>query len=295
MLDLMLDFIVNPLAGGRKGKKIKRAVNIITAKLKNSNTDFNFHYTEYPKHAVTLTQELIKSGATDIIVVGGDGTLHEVLNGFSDFDRVNLGLIPCGTGNDFANAVGIPEASEKALDIILTHKPQFTDYMQTPLVRGMNIIGMGIDVDVLRRYEKAKRKTKLTYTLCLIKSLFKFNYIDFDVETAEGKRENYRSIIAAVANGHRYGGGIAICPPAKPFDGKLDFVAMREMKKLKLIGAFMKLKKGKVLTLPQAVHFNTTDIRIIPKCDYTVNVDGQLYENIPFEVQIVSNVLRMYR
>ena len=291
----MLDFIVNPLAGGKKGKKIKRAVNIITEKLKNLNIDFHFHYTEYPKHAVTLAAELIKSGATDIIVVGGDGTLHEVLNGFSDFDRVNLGLIPCGTGNDFAAAAGIPEDPEKALDVILTSTPQFTDFMQMPTVRGMNIIGMGIDVDVLRAYEKARRKTKLTYTLCLIKSLFKFDYIDFDAETSDGKKENYRSIIAAVANGHRYGGGIEICPPAKPFDGKLDFVAMKEMKKLKLVGAFAKLKKGKVLSLPQAVHFTATDVNITPKGDYTVNVDGQLYDNIPFEVKTVSNTLRMYR
>ncbi|MBR0190045.1 MAG: YegS/Rv2252/BmrU family lipid kinase, partial [Clostridia bacterium] len=280
---------------GKNGKKIKRAVSLITETLKNRNIDFNFHYTEYPRHAVTLTGELIKAGATDIIVVGGDGTLHEVLNGFSDFDKVSLGLIPCGTGNDFAAAAGIPEEPEKALDVILTRKPQFTDFMQMPTVRGMNIIGMGIDVDVLRAYEKAKRKTKLTYTLCLIRSLFKFDYIDFDVEISGGKKENYRSIIAAVANGHRYGGGIEICPPANPADGKLDFVAMREMKKLKLIGAFMKLKKGKVLSLPQAVHFNATEIKITPKGDYTVNVDGQLYDNIPFEVKIMSNVLRMYR
>ena len=291
----MLDFIVNPLAGGKNGKKIKRAVTLITEKLKNLNMDFNFHYTEYPKHAVTLTQELIKAGATDIIAVGGDGTLHEVINGFSDFNRVNLGLIPCGTGNDFAAAVGIPEDIEKALDVILAGKPQFTDFMQMPSVRGMNIIGMGIDVDVLRAYEKAKRKTKLTYTLCLIKSLFKFKYSEFSVETADGKNQSYRSMIAAVANGHRYGGGIEICPPAKPSDGKLDFVAMKEMKKIKLIGAFAKLKKGKVLTLPQAVHFNATEIKITPKGDYTVNVDGQLYDNIPFKVKIVSDVLRMYR
>lgn len=291
----MLDFIVNPLAGGKKGKKIKRAITAIENRLKSEGVDFAFHYTEYPRHATTLAEELIKAGATDIIVVGGDGTLHEVLNGFSDFTRVALGLIPCGTGNDFANAVGISEVPEKALDIILTHKPQFTDFMQMPTVRGMNIIGMGLDVDVLRRYEKAKRKTKLTYTLCLIKSLFKFDYIGFDVETNDGKKENYRSIIAAVANGHRYGGGIEICPPALPTDGKIDFVAMKEMKKAKLVGAFMKLKKGKVLSIPQAVHFTATDVKITPKGDYTVNVDGQLYENIPFEVKTVSNTLRMYR
>ena len=290
----MLDFIINPLAGGKQGKKVKRAVITVEETLKNANIPYALHYTEYPKHATELTQQLIKGGATDIVVVGGDGSLHEVLNGFSDFDKVALGLIPCGTGNDFANAVKIPEAPDKALAIILNNKPQFTDFMQMPTVRGLNIIGMGIDVDVLRRYEKSKKKTKLTYTLCLIKSLFNFEYSDFNVET-DGKCEHYRSIIACIANGHRYGGGIEICPPANPFDNKLDFVAMKEMKRIKLIGAFMKLKKGKVLTLPQAVHFNATDITITPKGDYTVNVDGQLYENIPFSVKIVPDTLRMYR
>lgn len=291
----MIDFIVNPLAGGKNGKKIQAAVPIIERRLKEAGKDYAFHYTEHVRHATEITESLIKNGATDIVVIGGDGTLHEVINGFSDFERVTLGVIPCGTGNDFANAIGIPEDPEKAIGIILENKPQFTDFMQMPTVRGLNIIGMGIDVDVLRRYEKAKKKTKLTYTLCLIKSLFKFKYSEFDVEADGGKNENYRSMIAAIANGHRYGGGIAICPPAKPFDGKLDFVAMKEMKKLKLIGAFMKLKKGKVLTLPQAVHFNAKEIKIAPKGDYTVNVDGQLYENIPFSVKIVSNTLRMFR
>lgn len=291
----MLDFIINPLAGGKNGKKVKRAVIAVEKTLKNANVNYALHYTEYSKHATILAKNLIAGGATDIIVIGGDGTLHETLNGFSDFDKVVLGLIPCGTGNDFANAIGIPEEPEKALSVILNGKAQFTDFMQTPTVRGLNIIGMGIDVDVLRRYEKCKRKTKFAYTMCLIKSLFNFKYSDFDVQISDGQKEHYRSIIAAVANGHRYGGGINICPPAKPFDNQLDFVAMKEMKKSKLIGAFIKLKKGKVLTLPQAVHFNATEIKIIPKGDYTVQVDGQLYENIPFEVKIVSDTLKMYR
>ena len=291
----MLDFIINPLAGGKKGKKIKRALPVIETKLKAAGEKYAFHFTDHPKHATEITADLIGNGATDIIVVGGDGTLHETLNGFSNFETVNLGLIPCGTGNDFAHAVNIPEDPEKATDIILARNAKYTDFMQMPTVRGINIIGMGIDVDVLRRYENAKRKTKFTYTLCLIKSLFNFEYSDFGVETSDGKRENYRSIIATVANGYRYGGGIAICPPAKADDGTLDFVAMKEMKRIKLIGAFLKLKRGKILTLPQAEHYGVRDIRITPKGNYTVNVDGQLYDDIPFEVRIVSDTLKMYR
>ena len=70
---------------------------------------------------------------------------------------------------------------------------------------------------------------------------------------------------------------------------------MKRMNKFKLIGGFIKLKKGKVLSLPQAVHFKTEKIQIIPKGEYTVQVDGQLYENIPFEISVVKNSLRFIR
>ena len=72
----MLDFIINPLAGGKKGKKIKRATAIIADKLGAAGIKYAFHYTEYPKHATVLATNLIQNGATDIIVVGGDGSLH---------------------------------------------------------------------------------------------------------------------------------------------------------------------------------------------------------------------------
>ena len=291
----MIDFIINPLAGGKNGKKIKHALPLIEKRLGSAGIPYAFHYTEYSKHATKITESLIANGATKIVVIGGDGTLHEALNGFSNFDKTTLGVIPCGTGNDFASALHIPEDPLKALEIILKDAPQFTDFMQMPTVRGLNIIGMGLDVDVLRRYEKCKRKTKLSYTFCLIKSLFNFKYSEFDV-VADGKPPvHYRSIIAAIANGHRYGGGISICPTADPADKKLDFVAMKEIKGLKLISAFLKLKKGKILTLPQAVHFNMRNINIDAGKHYTVQVDGQLYEDIPFNVEIVSDTLRFFR
>ena len=289
----MLDLIVNPSAG-KDGKKVKKILPLVEKRLLERGIEYVIHATKMPKQATTLTQTLIASGATDIVVVGGDGTLHEVINGFSDFERVNLGISPCGTGNDFISSINLPLDPIKAIDLIIDGKAKYTDFMQMPTVRGLNIIGMGIDVDVLKRYSALKKKSKFKYTWCLIKTLFKFNYIDFGVEI-KGERISYRSFIACIANGYRYGGGIPICPVANSTDNKLDFVAVNELPKLKLIGAFLKLKKGKLLTLPQATHFNMEEIKVIPNGDYTVNVDGELYENIPFEVKIVSNTLKIYR
>ncbi len=290
----MLDFIINPIAGGKNGKNMQSNISLIENRLKEKKAEYKFHYTKGHKDAILLTDELIKNGATDIICVGGDGTLHEVINGFSNFEKVNLGLIPCGTGNDFAASINLPENPVKALDLILKGTPKYTDFMQMPSVRGINIIGTGIDVDVLKRYENLKKKTKWGYTKCLIKTLLNFKYSDFNV-LINGKEEKYRSFIVCVANGYRYGGGIPICPIADPTDNKLDFLVVRSMKKLKIIPTFIKLKKGKILNVKETLSEKLESVKIASIKPCTLNVDGELYDNIPFEVEIIKNKLKMYR
>ena len=226
-----------------------------------------------------------------------DGTLGETVTGLmslSDREGVSLGLFPIGTGNDFASALSLPESPEKALDVILNCTPKYTDFMQMPTVRGMNVIGMGIDVDVLKRYEALKKKTKFKYTTCLIKTLLNFDCTKYSANV-DGEEKDYRSLVVCIANGYRYGGGIKVCPPANPGDGKLNFLAVDDMNKLRIIKAFIKLKKGKILTMPEAEHKTAKVVKITPKTDYVVNVDGELYENIPFEVKVVSGALKIYR
>ncbi len=290
----MLDFIVNPTAGGKAGKKIRKALPEIQKHLIENKVEYAFPYTEYKKQATTLTAELIEKGATTIVVIGGDGTLHEVINGFTDFDKTALGIIPLGTGNDFASALNLPPDPVEALDVIIKGEPKYTDFMQMPTVRGLNIIGMGVDVDVLKRYNKLKKKSKFGYTLSLIKTLFNINYVDFKAEM-NGETKDYHSFVACIANGDRYGGGMRVCPPACPYDGSLDFIAVDEINGLKIINALLKLKNGKLLSLKQTLHDKMKEVKIFPNGDYTVNVDGELYENIPFEVKIVSDKLRVYR
>ncbi len=290
----MLDFIVNPIAGGKDGKNMQKVLSAMQQRLNERKIDFIIHFTEHKRHATEITKQLIEKGAQNIVVVGGDGTLHEVLNGFSNFENVALGIIPAGTGNDFASAIKLPEDPVKALDIILDGQPQYTDFMQMPTVRGLNIIGMGLDVDVLKKYNGYKKQNKFAYTRALISALFHFKYANFDAHF-NGENRPYRSFVACVANGHRYGGGLQVCPVATPTDGLLDFVAVTEINKFGIIGAFLKLKKGQVLTLKQAIHERTTEIQIDAPLPYTVNVDGELYDNVPFEVKIVKDTLKIYR
>ena len=290
----MLDFIINPIAGGKHGKKTRKTVAAIEQNLIEKGVEYKIHFTRCKGHAKEITSALIEKGATDIIVVGGDGSLHEVINGFHSFEKVNLGLIPCGTGNDFASATKIPLDVNKALDIILKGTPKYTDFIQLPGVRGINVVGTGIDVDVLKRYEKLKKKNKFGYTMCLIKTLFKFDYTEFDA-AVDGQNTHYRSFIAAIANGNMFGGGLKICPIADPGDGKLNLVTVSEIRGLKLVRALLKLKSGKLLTLKQASTKECLSVSVSTKQPCTINIDGELYENIPFQAEIVSNTLKMYR
>lgn len=289
-----MNIIVNPTAGGKKGKKVQKILTRIEKRLTERKIEYSIHYTKYKGHGTILTDELIKGGAKDIVVMGGDGTLHEVINGFSNFENVNLGLIPCGTGNDFARALNLPKDPVKALDLIIDNEPQFTDFLQLPTVRGINIVCMGIDVDVLIRYSKLKHKNKLGYTWCLIKTLMNFHYTDFTAKI-DGQDKTLKSFIACMANGSVYGGGIPICPVANPTDNQLEFLAVTEIKSIAIPFAFIKLLMGKIMSFKQTVHTPCKKVEITTKSPYTVNVDGELYPDIPFSVEVVSNKLKMYR
>ena len=289
----MLNIIVNPIAGGKSGRKIKKTLSTVEKYLQKNKIEYKVFPSKYKGHAQILTDEVINSGADNIIVMGGDGTIHEVINGFSNFDNVSLGIIPCGTGNDFVSSLNIPLDPITALEIILNGNTKFVDYMQMPTVRGINIIGMGIDVDVLVKYSKLKNKNKLGYAWCLIKTLMNFEYSNFKA-TVDGVEKEYCSFIAAIANGKQYGGGIEICPPANPLDSNMDFLVVNQIPKNKILGKLIKLLGGKIMSFPETEHITCKKIKIETPTPYTIQVDGELYNDIPFEVELISNQLKVF-
>ena len=289
----MFDFIINPIAGDKTGKKLNKTVQRIESKCTECGVEYTIHLTNHPGHATTIATEIIKKGATNIIAVGGDGTLSEVVRGLTDFDKITLGLVPCGTGNDFASKVNIPLDIEKALDIIFKGETKFVDYMQMPTTRGINIIGAGIDVDVLKRYQKKQKKNKMSYTVSLVQTLLNFDYTSFTAEF-NGEKKKYLSFLACVANGSNFGGGLTICKDADPFDGELNFVTVGAIKKSKIPGAFIQLKKGKILEYKTTEMALTKSVKIESDMPLTVQIDGELFENIPFEVTVVHDTLKMF-
>jgi len=289
----MIKIILNPKSGGGKVKKVFEKIKPI---LDEKKVEYVVYETEKEKQAIYLANELTKEGACDIVVIGGDGTLNEVVNGFSNFENCRLGLIPAGTGNDFATGANIPKDPVAALDLILNGEAKYTDYMQMDAgVRGINIIGTGIDVEILQRCKRSKiLKGKLQYLISLIISLFKFKNYKVTAKF-NGKEKEYQALIACVGNGCMFGGGIRMCPKAQIDDNKLDFVVADGVKRRKIPGAFIKLMKGRILEQDFTRFENVERVEVYPEKKFIMNVDGELYEDLEFKVSIVKNKLMMYR
>lgn len=287
----MYDLIVNPHAS--RGKARKKAARVIKM-LEDKGVEFTAHFTTREKEAIEIAKKLSDEGATDIIALGGDGTVNEVLNGINP-ETVRLGIIPSGTGNDFIAAAKIPADEKEAVDLILSGEAKETDYMVCGGVRGINVIGTGIDVDVLKRCKKAKIfKGKLQYLIALISSLIHFRFYKFRIVRGETSEER-EALIACVGNGFRIGGGIKMCPKAVIDDGSLDFVIAGKLKKSRIPHAFIKLMQGKILEQDFTTMESVDHVRIEFDEPVTIQIDGELYDDIDFDLSLVRNGIRVYR
>ena len=288
----MYDLIINPKAKAGKAAKLRKKVEYL---LQERGVEYTMHETKDTKDATEIAKRLSASGAKNIVAVGGDGTLHEVLNGL-DCEKVNFGIIPLGSGNDFIAAAGIPLKIEDAIDVLLSCEPKATDYMVCDGVRGINIIGTGIDVDILKRCKKSKiLRGKLQYLWSLIISLIKFKFYKFGIIGENGEKKDAEALIACVGNGSQFGGGIKMCPGAEIDDGKLDFVIAGKLKKIKIPYAFIQLLKGKILEQSFTSKKNGENVKIEFDEPVTVQIDGELYDNLKFDVSIVKGGLKLIR
>lgn len=290
----MLHIIYNPIAGKGRSARFREAVE---NRLAETNAEYAFHETRGRRDAVKIARALTRGASdyVDIVAMGGDGTLHEVLNGIDDPGRVRLGIIPCGSGNDFAAAAGIPQTAEGALDVLLSGEAKYTDYMECSGVRGINAIGTGIDVDILRRYNRMKvLKGAAAYLASLVMSVLTYKPPCFS-ELSGGESVPHNAFIACAGNGRRIGGGIPICPEAVIDDGMLDLVIIDNIRRAAIPRAFVKLLKGRILSLPETNFKRQDQVTIRSDGPMPIQIDGEIYETLPFDVHLVTNKLRIYR
>ena len=275
--------------------KKQKQFNTVKSVFENAGVEYVLHTTKTREELKETITDLTSKNGNSIIVLGGDGTLHDTLNAFVDFENNSLGIIPLGTGNDFAESAHIPADIKKAAELILNNSPRPIDYIEFDGgLRSLNAFGMGIDVDVLQRAYSGKSVKRSKYLKALIVSLFKFKSHNFTVRY-NGVEEKHFGLIAAVGNGRQFGGGIKLFPDAKIDDNYLDLFMVDFVSKLKILGAFIKLMRGKINKVKQVKAVRVKEVEFIPDSEsFTFQADGELYENIPIKAKIIENKLKFY-
>ena len=166
--------IVNPVSGrGRGGRDWPRIVEM----LDQAGISYTFNFSPARYEAIDLAESVVRMGYRKIIAVGGDGTMHEVLNGLwrqkdVPLEQLTVGVIPVGTGNDWVRHVGIPHDYKKAIDIITKGRVYQQDIIRaryrTPQGEServvANIAGIGLDAEVIKAVE-AEEKTNSGFIL----------------------------------------------------------------------------------------------------------------------------------
>ncbi len=253
------------------------------------------HRTERPGHAKLMAGELTsEKKERALIVMGGDGTLHETLNGMRDFENCALGLIPCGTGNDFAVAAGIPKNIAKAADVIARGTPSAMDYIQlADGLKSINAVGMGIDVDVLKRAYGRGGGGKGKYLSALVYCLNHFESYDFTVEY-DGKKEKHYGLIAALGNGRQIGGGIKLFPEARLNDGYMDILMVDYLSKFKTVFAFIKLMLGRINAIKEVTFARVKRARFQTEKPCSIQAEGEIYDGRTLDAHVVEGGLKFF-
>ena len=288
----MYHIIVNPLGG--KGKSLK-ALEKVEEILKSKKIAYTVHKTERVGHATEIARDISHTPDSKILMLGGDGSYNEVLNGIDNFENVTLGFVPCGTGNDFVSASGHPKKVEDAMKLILSGKTKYIDFIQLDDRRCLNILGAGMDVDVLLKYATMKPfHGKVKYYASLFYTLAHTRWHKLRLTIDGGEPMDRSTFMIGIGNGRSIGGGMPICPHAVVDDGKLSIVVVNEMKKSLIPFRLTKFLSGKHVTKSWSEEFEGRSVKIEVLDDSQFEADGEVFASKCINCHIVTKTLKVF-
>ena len=296
--------IVNPHSGN---KKLPKRWNTVYRLL--SEIDAETHFTTAPAHAIGLAKNLMEDGYRKIIVIGGDGTVNEALNGIyaSDIENkhdVKIAVVPFGTGNDWGRFWGINRNFKKAIQYIKNDKTRVVDIgLCTYKIDGapveqyfINGAGGGFDATVAHITSQLKTFLggyKWVYSISLLLSAFFYRAKQMTITfNGEELRENIFTF--SIGNGCYSGGGIKQNPKAVPYDGLFDAIVISKLSFLQIIKGIVLVFKGKIAEHPCVTSFQTMEITVACDEKIRMELDGiDISGDGEYTIKLIPNALQM--
>lgn len=283
----MYTFIVNPNARSGLGQKLWL---LVEADLKERGAKYQVFFTKYQRHAAKLVRGLTSDlKPHTIVVLGGDGTINEVVDGIAQLENVTLGYIPIGSGNDFARGLGLPTDTKQALDNIMN--PSHYCYINIGILayddtrrRFAVSSGIGFDAGVCHEAAVSRikhalnrlRLGKLTYVGIALRQLLTLTPSKMTILLDDVRKLTFEKTYFTAAMNLMYeGGGFKFCPNAGYGDDCLDVIVAANLPKLKIITLLPTAFKGWHTRFCGIHIFRCKKLDIISSVSLPVHTDGE--------------------
>ena len=290
-------FIVNPVSGVKDNLAISKIVLNI---LNQSNIDTNVIYTTHKGHAKEYITALNQPTYHSIIVLGGDGTINEVINGLllrQDKYLPKLCFLPGGTGNSVLHDLQYLDPIS-ALEPIFNNSIKYIDVMALQFKNfieySINILGWGLVSDIAILAEKLRMIGSVRYNLASLYYILKLQSRHCTINI-DGKKYQDNYLFILIHNTIHTGKGMKAAPNAKLDDGFLDIVLINsDVSRLQLIQLLSKLYDGSHIDSEYVKYFPAQNIELIPKEDEAVNIDGDVKYKTPVKISVLEKKLPIY-
>jgi diacylglycerol kinase (ATP) len=297
--------ILNPMADMRHAWQVASDLRpIIEA---HGNADWSG--TVYPTHATQLAKQAGEQGFELVIAMGGDGTVHEVINGLMQLPaekRPILGVVPVGSGNDFAHAIGLPHSPSEALKLALEGKPQSIDLGVLSDDHGRteyfdNTLGLGFDAVVtIRSHRLPVLRGFLMYLTAVIQTiLLNHDPAHLQIES-DGEKWEQDCLLFTMCNGPREGGGFMMAPDAKLDDGVLHYAMIKKVSRLMMFRLIPEVMKGTHGRFDQVKMGTFKKLSLQADRSLYIHADGEIFSGFGtdirrLDVQVLPGALQIIR
>lgn len=293
--------IVNPVAGNGKFNKYW---SDIQQELKFNNITYEYSKTEYSNHEKLIVQQAINKGYKKIISVGGDGTLHHVVNGIMSQDSINskeitVAVIPLGTGNDWIKTYNIPKNIKASVNLIKQENTVFQDIGYLELANTTsyfnNVAGIGYDGYVVNKLNKLKRFGPIAYLLSGIAGLLLYKKTTFKI-AINNKIIETKCLMTLFGICKYSAGGMQLTDFKHSNNGLFDITIAKNLSFLDLFFSIKKLYNGKILQHKKVETLVANSLLITPqnKNDLPyIQADGELIGRGQVKVNIIKSAIRI--
>ena len=289
----MLHFIVNPLSRSGKGHESWNKIQVFLEKKK---IDYKVQLTKFHGHATEIAKSISHSADSTnmqtIVVLGGDGTLNEVINGLSKLTYITLGYIPAGSGNDFSRSMKLPKNTMESLEIILHPKAYtYIDYgiiqSETSTRKFIVSAGIGYDASITHETFKSNLKKilnkvklgKLIYLLIGVKQLILSDNAPASLIIDSNTQLDMKRMLFASIHVQKYeGGGFPFAPDADPSDGNLEVCVFHDSSKWKYAFLLISSMFGKHVNFKGADVYSCKSVSINSDIESAVHTDGEDFD-----------------